>query len=91
MIIDMSVAVERKGTTLPRIMANPLTPPVVKLLGILKKYTPTVKSRIPKLTNKKALMLATVKSFPVFSRSTAMVHPSTFLYLRPLPHRLSAK
>ena len=35
--MPIRVAVERKGITLLRRIAKPLTPPVVKLLGSLKK------------------------------------------------------
>ena len=34
-------------TALERIMERPLTPPVAKPFGVLKKYTPTVRISVP--------------------------------------------
>ena len=37
------------GVREPRMVARPLTPPVEKPLGILKKYTPALISAVPKV------------------------------------------
>ena len=49
LMTDISVAEDMPGTSLLRMMAMPLTPPVLKLLGNLKKYTPMESSSTPAL------------------------------------------
>ena len=44
---EISCAGEIKGITLPKTVDIPLTPPVEKPFGILKKYTPIVVRTTP--------------------------------------------
>ncbi len=66
-------------------MEIPLTPPVEKLLGSLKKYTPVVNNRTPRFTSKNAFKFALVSiggrsfapaSFAISIASKFLISPS---------------
>ena len=74
LITAIRLAVEM-GTKFPSRMEIPLTPPVEKLLGSLKKYTPVVSRNTPRFTSRNFFRFSAVRmaGFPAPS-SFAMAH-----------------